>query len=129
MGARRHRRASGKARACRRLGAGAMSEWTFAGRLWEYPGQAGNWFFVTVPRAESRQILEAWQGPRKPGGSRPVVARIGAARWRTSLFWDRRRQCYLLPVKAAVRRQEGLAAGPRVEVELRLAPENNGLAL
>ncbi len=46
----------------------------------------------------------------------PVEARIGRTSWRTSLFPKDER--YLVPVKAAVRRAEGLELGDEVSVRL-----------
>jgi hypothetical protein len=44
--------------------------------------------------------------------------RIGSSQWATSVFPDRVRGTYLLPVKKSVRLTEGLDAGDRVLVEL-----------
>jgi hypothetical protein len=46
----------------------------------------------------------------------PVTARIGATRWSTSLFPKDGR--YLVPVKAGVRKAEGLDVGDVVAVRL-----------
>jgi len=92
-------------------------EVAFTARLWEYDGQ-GAWHFVTVPRRESGE-LRAWtEGRRKVGGTARVAVRVGASRWQTSVFWDTKRQAFLLPVKAAMRAKEQLAAGMMVDVEL-----------
>jgi hypothetical protein len=49
-------------------------------------------------------------------GMIPVTARIGGTGWKTSLFPKDGR--YIVPVKAAVRRAEGLEAGDTVTVRL-----------
>lgn len=46
----------------------------------------------------------------------PVTARIGGTEWRTSLFPKEGR--YLVPLKDAVRRAEGIGAGDAVSVRL-----------
>jgi hypothetical protein len=51
-------------------------------------------------------------------GSVRVEALIGATRWTTSLFPDARRGTYLLPVKKAVRKVEGLVDGSTARVHL-----------
>jgi hypothetical protein len=43
---------------------------------------------------------------------------IGSSRWRTSIFPDKQRATYVLPVKKAVRAAEGLAHGVTADVEL-----------
>ena len=50
-------------------------------------------------------------------GSVRVEASVGATTWRTSVFPDKVRG-YVLPVKAAVRRAEGLDVGDDVTVSL-----------
>jgi hypothetical protein len=52
-------------------------------------------------------------------GCIPVTARIGGTTWTTSLFPKDER--YLVPVKVAVRRAEGLELGDMAEVRLELA--------
>jgi hypothetical protein len=51
-------------------------------------------------------------------GSVRVEAVLGSTTWRTSLFPSREEQAYVLPVKKAVRRAEGVETGDEVEVSL-----------
>lgn len=80
------------------------------------PGQAGGWHFVTLPR-EISDGLRALRGAGAQGwGSMRVQATLGATTWRTSVFPDRRRNAFLLPVKAEVRAREGVRAGDTVVI-------------
>ena len=89
----------------------------FVAELWEHEG-AGAWHFVSLPETDA-DAIDAAAGPTAPGfGSVPVSVRIGQTRWQTSIFPDRKRATYVLPVKKAVRAAEGLEAGAAVEVEL-----------
>lgn len=90
----------------------------FQARVWRHEGGTGAWHFVTLPKRVSRQIRTLAAGKCKPGGSLPVTARIGVTRWKTSLFDDRKRDAYLLPLKAQVRAKEQLRAGELAEVTL-----------
>jgi hypothetical protein len=93
-------------------------ELRFAGEIWFWRGPAP-WYFIAVPEAEAAQ-LEATAGLVSYGwGMIPVTAQIGATAWSTSLFPKDGR--YLVPVKAAVRRAEGLEEGAPVDVRLRVA--------
>lgn len=92
-------------------------ELAFTARLWEYSGQ-GAWHFVTLPRSASLALRQHTEGRRNVGGTAKVTARIGRSQWRTSVFWDTKRAAFLLPVKAAVRAKEQLAAGLPVDVLL-----------
>ena len=88
--------------------------------LWIWKGEAaGRWFFLTIPEEQSGEFrAEAFGTPRGFGSVR-VEATIGDVTWRTSVF-PLNSGGYLLPVKAAVRKRAGLAAGDEVTVELKL---------
>jgi hypothetical protein len=87
----------------------------FTGPIWHWRGPAP-FYFVTVPEEDSRE-LKAVSGAVTYGwGMIPVTARIGSTTWKTSLFPKDDR--YLLPLKVAVRRAEGLAEGAEVGVVL-----------
>jgi len=87
----------------------------FTGPIWHWRGPSP-FFFVTVPDEDSRE-LKAVSGAVTYGwGMIPVTARIGATEWKTSLFPKEGR--YLVPLKDAVRRAEGLGEGDEVAVVL-----------
>ena len=89
----------------------------FSGTIWHWRGPAP-FFFVTVPEEESRE-LKAVSGAVTYGwGMIPVTALVGGTEWRTSLFPKDDR--YVLPLKAAVRKAEGLNEGGEVAVRLEL---------
>ena len=48
--------------------------------------------------------------------------KIGATRWSTSIFPDKKRGTYVLPVKKSVRVAEQLAAGSRPRIEVVVLP-------
>jgi hypothetical protein len=89
----------------------------FDAELWRYDGEAG-WFFVSLP-TELADVIRTENGPLASGfGSVRVAVQIGSSRWATSVFPDRGRGTYLLPVKKSVRLAEGLDAGDTIPVEL-----------
>ncbi len=94
---------------------------TVTGPLWLWSGEGGSWHFLTIPPAESVEIrLEsAASGIRRGFGSVRVNARINGVAWKTSVF-PQKSGGYLLPVKAAVRRDAGIAAGDAVTVSIEL---------
>lgn len=96
-----------------------QTEFEFNAKLWVWQGPAA-WHFVTVPQKLSAQ-LRFFHAPAMRGfGSIKVEARIGSSTWRTSIFPSKRDNSYLLPVKADVRRAEGLNPGKSVKVTIRL---------
>ena len=83
----------------------------FRGELWYWRGPAP-FHFLSLPvevtaglRAMSALVSYGW-------GMIPVTARIGTSEWTTALFLKDGR--YVLPVKDAVRRAQGLAIGDDV---------------
>lgn len=95
----------------------ALSLYSFSAEVWEYDGPAA-WFFVSVPEDDADDIDEIY-GSRAGGfGSIRVEVTIGATTWQTSLFPDSKRKTYVLPVKKAVRRAEGLVDGSITVVDL-----------
>ena len=87
----------------------------FSGEMWFWKGPAP-WHFVTVPDEECG-ALEATSAAVSYGwGMIPVEARIGATGWKTSL-WPKDGR-YVVPVKAWVRKAEGLELGDTVTVRL-----------
>lgn len=92
---------------------------SFSAEVWEHDGP-GAWHFISLP-GEQADDIEARYGHQVGGfGSVRVEATIGATRWSTSLFPDRKRETYVLPLKKAVRSAEGLEAGSTAQVELRV---------
>ena len=94
-----------------------MDDLAFTAPLWCDSG--GSWRFVTVPDDLS-DVIRFESGPPTGFGAVKVEVSVGATTWRTSLFPSAGRGNYVLPVKAAVRRAEGLLDGDPVPVALRL---------
>lgn len=92
---------------------------TATGTLWLWSGGQGSWHFFTVPEEQSVEIRlqAAATGPRRGFGSVRVEARVNDVAWRTSIF-PQKSGGYLLPIKASVRRDAGIAAGEEISVEL-----------
>lgn len=89
------------------------------GPLWLWSGEGGSWHFVSVPEEQSGEIRAHALLTRGGFGSARVEATISGVTWRTSVF-PVKSGGYILPVKAQVRRDAGIAAGDEVTVELEL---------
>jgi hypothetical protein len=98
---------------------------THTGPLWRWttPAAPAAWFFITID-GEAGEALKATALMRKlEGGTRgfgsiKVTAQIGETRWNTSVFPSSEIGGYMLPVKASVRKAEGVAEGDKVEFTL-----------
>jgi hypothetical protein len=97
-----------------------LEQMEFEGELWLHQGPGG-WTFVTLP-ADCADQIRFYTGRKKARawGMIKVSARIGSSSWDTTIWPDRASGSFLLPVKAAVRKTEKIAAGDMAAVSLRL---------
>lgn len=91
---------------------------SFTAQLWIWDARkSDSWFFVTVPE-EYSDALRASSAEGAGFGSIPVTVQVGASNWQTSVFPDKESNCYVLPVKAAVRKAQQLGEGDVTEFSL-----------
>ncbi|WP_150460301.1 DUF1905 domain-containing protein [Nesterenkonia ebinurensis] len=94
-------------------------EWQFEAEVIEWRGPAP-FLFAPLPEQLSADLKEAakhlmyW-------GQIPVIATIGSTEFDTAM-WPKDRQ-FLLPLKTAVRRAEGINLGDSVTAVVRLAQD------
>ena len=92
--------------------------------IWNSDKGGSAWHFLTISGQPADDIhatalmrrMEG--GPKRGWGSVKVRATIGDTCWDTSIFPEKDAKGWLLPVKAAVRKAEGLVAGDAVTVDL-----------
>jgi Domain of unknown function (DUF1905) len=89
------------------------------GPLWLWIGGQASWHFLTVPEEQAAEIRAHSLANRGGFGSVKVEAAINDVRWRTSVF-PQKSGGYILPVKASVRRDAGIAAGDEVSFALEI---------
>ena len=90
----------------------------FTGDIWYWHGPSP-FHFVTVPPDECEHLHDIAADVTYGWGMIPVRVRVGATEWETSLFPKDGR--YVVPVKDAVRRAEGLDEGDTVTLDLTVA--------
>ncbi|WP_035865624.1 DUF1905 domain-containing protein [Cryptosporangium arvum] len=94
---------------------------TFDAELWIWEARRDeSWTFVSLPEDASDDIRDLTAGLERGFGSVRVRARIGLSTWTTSIFPDRKRGAYVLPVKRAIRTAQSLEAGDTTTVEVEL---------
>jgi hypothetical protein len=93
-------------------------ELEFSGELMFWRGPSP-YHFIAVPDEPSAALESASPTVSYGWGCIPVTARIGGTTWRTSLF--PKDDFYLVPVKVAVRKAEGLELGDVAKVRLDVA--------
>ncbi len=87
----------------------------FTGRVIEWRGPSP-FYFAAVPEEQAADIRQVAAMATYGWGVIPVEARIGGTAFTTSLF--PKDGGYLLPLKNAVRKPLGLAAGDEVSVRM-----------
>jgi len=90
-------------------------ELEFTGDVWEWRGPAP-YHFVWVPDDEAEQVRDTAAAVTYGWGMVPVAVTIGETTWTTSL-WPKDGS-YVVPLKAKLRRAEGIELGMVVTVRL-----------
>lgn len=96
---------------------------TLKTNVWLYPGPpagGGRWHFVTIPTKETKDINYFFHHAKRGWGSLPVQATIGNTTWKSSIFPDKKTNSYLLPLKAQIRKKEGVKAGDTITLSLEI---------
>src|SRR3989344_2533392 len=90
-------------------------------KVWLWPGEQGAWHFAQVDKKWSAILKERHGNVKRGFGSIPVRVTLGTTKWKTSIFPDKRPGPYLLPLKAFVRRAEGIAEGDTIAFVLTIS--------
>ena len=98
-------------------------QYNIAAEVWLYPGMAG-WHFVTIPPNVSAEIKARFAKQRVGWGSISVTVTLGKTVWKTSIFPDKKSGGYLLPLKANIRKKEGIEAGKTIKFTLTIGTQN-----
>lgn len=94
---------------------------SFKAKVWLYPGASAAWHFVSLPKPERDLVRKLQAGVKRRGwGTIKVTARIGKETWQTSIFPDKKSDTYLLPLKASVRKVEGIMQDDTVKIVLKI---------
>jgi hypothetical protein len=90
-------------------------EYRFTASIWQHNAPNG-WYFVTLPVAMAQEIRNNLQWQEAGWGRLKATAKTGQSIWETAIWFDTKHATYLLPLKAAVRKQESLEINKAIEV-------------
>ena len=96
-----------------------IAQLTFEAEVVHWRGPSP-YFFVVLPSQAAAELQRVARAVSYGWGMIPVVARLGAVTFTTSLF--PKAETYYLPLKDVVRRKTCVTAGDRVEVTLAVTP-------
>jgi hypothetical protein len=91
----------------------AKKKYKVSSKVVPYPGMDA-WYFAYVDKKLSGELKEKFGKGARGFGSLPVEVTLGKTKWKTSIFPDKHSGVYLLPLKAKIRRAEGIAAGDTI---------------
>ncbi len=92
-------------------------KYDFSGEMWKSDGQGG-WHFVSLPKELSKEIRDNLQWHEEGWGRMKVMALIKGKKWQTAIWFDKKRNTYLLPVKSEVRKASHLTLNEQLHVTI-----------
>lgn len=85
-------------------------QYHFSSKIWQYEG-SGGWYFISLPLKLSKEIRNYNKSEEAGWGRLTAIARIGSTEWKTAIWFDTKKNTYLLPLKAEIRKKENLVIG------------------
>lgn len=82
-------------------------KYEFSGHIWKY-NAANGWYFVSLPVDMSKEIRNGLQWQEEGWGRMKVTAIVKNISWETAIWFDTKKNTYLLPLKAEIRKKGGL---------------------
>jgi hypothetical protein len=95
----------------------AKIEYEFSAVIWQYSAPGG-WYFVTLPGKLAKEIRKNLQWQEEGWGRLKAVAKVHDYNWQTSIWFDKKYDSYLLPIKAEIRKKFNLQNGNIIRVTI-----------
>ena len=97
----------------------AKIKYSFSAKIWKHNG-TGGWHFVSLPNHISKEIREHLQWQEEGWGRMKSTAKIKNSEWKTAIWFDKKHNTYLLPIKSEVRKKNSLKENDQIEVTISL---------
>jgi hypothetical protein len=91
-------------------------KYKFEAILWKYGDTKGAWYFYSLPTEISSEIRSTLKWQEEGWGRMKIVAQIGETKWNTAIWFDRKQNTYLLPIKAKIRSKNQLNITDSTEI-------------
>ena len=95
----------------------ARIRYDFEAKIWRHNVQGG-WFFVSLPNKTSNEIRENLKWQEEGWGRMKAQAIIKGIEWDTAIWFDKKKDTYLLPLKADIRKKAGLELGQSITISV-----------
>ncbi|MBX2890987.1 MAG: DUF1905 domain-containing protein [Saprospiraceae bacterium] len=90
-------------------------KYEFLAKMWQYAGPNG-WYFVSLPTDMALEIRENLKWQEEGLGRMKARAKIGKSQWDTAIWFDKKHNTYLLPLKAEIRKKEVLESDDEISI-------------
>jgi hypothetical protein len=90
---------------------------SFSGKIWR-SSPDGGWYFVTVPTAISNEIRSTLKWAEEGWGRLKVQTAIGEFKWDTSIWFDTKKNAYLIPLKSEARQKCRLTESQTIDLTI-----------
>lgn len=90
-------------------------KYEFSAEMWRH-SSVGGWHFVSLPVAMSKEIRANLKWQEEGWGRMKVLAQISELVWRTSIWFDTKKNTYILPLKAEIRKKLCLKLKQEIEI-------------
>lgn len=74
------------------------------------------WYLISLPKDVSEEIRTNFKSEEEGWGRLKASAQIGNTEWQTAIWFAAKTGCYLLPIKAEIRKKEKLDMSKTLEV-------------
>jgi len=95
----------------------AKIKYDFSGKIWKHNANGG-WFFVSLPTDISEEIREHLKWQEEGWGRMKASANVNGLEWNTAIWFDKKLNTYLLPIKADIRKKASLKLDDRINVSI-----------
>ncbi len=92
-------------------------KYEFTATVWQH-SSPGGWYFVSLTEEMSKEIRSLLQSEEEGWGRLKATAQIGNTNWQTAIWFDSKKETYLLPLKAEIRKKETIEVQKTINVVL-----------
>jgi len=92
-------------------------KYEFLASIWK-DTSPGGWYFVSLPKTMSKEIRKNLKWQEEGWGRMKASAQIGEFTWETAIWFDTKKEAYLLPIKAEIRKKLGIQTGEKIKINV-----------
>ncbi len=92
-------------------------KYVFLTKMWK-DITSGSWFFVSLPKATSKEKRANLKWQEEGWGSMKAFAQINDIQWKTAIWYEPKSETYLLPIKADIRKKSKLEIDKEFEMNI-----------